>query len=199
MFARQPMPEDMTYSRGSMLQPLLQPAVLFNPTDIAATRSSLVPAERGIYGWWFDAALPGVPREGAISADGRHLLYVGIAPNGTSETSVRNLRSRLRDHCAGQIARSTLRWTVATLLSDELELEIHRNPRGKPVMSREGEQRLSNWMGLHMRVAWLIHPRPREVESNLVERGLFPLNIAGSKHPFSAILKHRRSSVGVSR
>jgi hypothetical protein len=178
-----------------MLQPLLQPAVLFNSDDIATTRS-LVPAERGIYGWWFDAALPDAPREGAIGFDGWHLLYVGIAPNGTSEKSVRNLRSRLRDHCAGQLARSTLRRTIATLLSEELRLDVYRNSRGKPIASPEGERLLTAWMGRHMRVAWLTHTTPWEIESDLVGQGLFPLNVAGSTHPFSAILKQRRSLLG---
>ena len=185
----------MTHSLGSTLQPLLEPTMLFNPNDIAAN-GTVVPSERGIYGWWFDAELPSAPREGAIRCGSWHLLYVGIAPNGTSESSTRNLRSRLRDHCAGQLARSTLRKTVAALLSDQVEFDIRRDLRGKPVMSTESEQQLSAWMGLHMRVAWLIHPTPREIETDLVARGLFPLNIAGSPHPFSVILKRRRSGLG---
>jgi len=188
--------ETMTHSLYDEAKPLLEPASFTDPAEIAAS-PSIVPAEPGIYGWWFDAALPEVPREGCLVRDGRHLLYVGIAPNGTSEISTRNLRKRLGDHCRGVIARSTVRRTLACLLERDLALSISRTATGKVAMPNSDEQRLSDWMGAHMRVAWMVHPSPWTLEDELIRSGpALPLNIMGSSHPFSAALMTRRSILG---
>lgn len=190
------MADDMTYSLYEAAQPLLEPLGFNNPTDIAAM-PSIVPAEPGIYGWWFDGALPDVPREGALQRDGRHLLYVGIAPNGASEESTRNLRKRLADHCRGVIARSTVRRTLACLLERELHLRITRTSLDKVVMSASDEQSLNDWMSVHMRVAWMVHPAPWTLEDEMIRSGpKLPLNIMGSSHPFSAVLKAKRTALG---
>ena len=65
------------------LGPLLTPARLIPACDIIRDRS-LIPDVAGIYGWWFDTPLPGVPLEGTLALGDHRLLYVGIAPRKPS-------------------------------------------------------------------------------------------------------------------
>lgn len=190
------MPFDMTQSLWSGAVPLLAPPLLRDPAQLATT-PDLVPAVSGIYGWWIDAALADVPREGTLRLDGRDLLYVGIAPNGASAESRRTLRSRLSDHCRGQIARSTLRRTLTALLHDQLRFSVWRTPAGKLAMSQADEGKLSAWMSAHMRVAWMEHPTPWVLEDELIHQGpALPLNVAGSSHRFTPTLKRLREALG---
>ena len=65
-------------------------------------------------------------------------------------------------------------------------------------MARSDEARLSDWMNGAAQVAWWMHPKPWEIEAELLAGDGFvlPLNIAGAKHPFSKILKELRSALG---
>ena len=74
---------------------LLSPAVLHTAAQVCASPSP-VPAVAGVYAWYFDGFLPGVPANGCKLAPGAALLYVGISPkappvNGTpSRPTVRH-------------------------------------------------------------------------------------------------------------
>jgi hypothetical protein len=86
----------------------------FVTADAIREKPAIVPAEAGVYGWWFDQAL-GSLSEGSHVRNGLHLLYVGIAPSAPPKDGVkpRTLRDRLLNHCRGPIATSTLRRTLA--------------------------------------------------------------------------------------
>ncbi len=130
---------------------------------------------------------------------GRWLLYVGIAPNGAKRTTgKRTLRDRLKNHCRGPIGSSTLRRTLASLLTpDLLDLSLGRTASGKHALSAQDEARLTQWMSTHLRVAWLVHPEPWQLEDALIKKGpRLPLNIAGSSDPFVETLKQRRRDLG---
>ena len=45
-----------------------------------------------------------------------------------------------------------------------------------------GEQVLSEWMGRHARVSWLVDPEPWIVESQLIADLVLPLNLDQNKH-----------------
>jgi hypothetical protein len=185
------------YDRASAL---LHPPSFTSPAAISSS-PALVPAEPGIYGWWIDEALSDVPRDGVLTREGRALLYVGIAPSGAIATTVprrpRNLRDRLKNHCRGPLARSTLRRTLAALLSTRLGLEIERTAAGKLAMPPHHEALLSNWMSEHAAVAWMVHPRPWELEVELISSGpRLPLNIAGSTDQYRAELSLLRQRLG---
>jgi hypothetical protein len=184
----------MTYDLGEISGPLLQPASFHSAAEIARD-PKLVPDEPGIYGWWFDDAVSDVPLMDSLLVDGRRLLYVGIAPSGArGTTGKRTLRDRLKNHCRGPIAHSTLRRTLVSLIGSSLTLVVHRRPSGKPAMSIEDEHRLTGWMDEHLRVAWMTYPQPWELEAALIKSGpRLPLNISGSSDPFAVLLKQRRA------
>jgi hypothetical protein len=191
------METNMTYKINEIARPLLQPAEFHSASEIAVN-PKIVPHEPGIYGWWFDEAVADVPRDESLSMDGRHLLYVGIAPNGArGTTGKRTLRDRLKNHCRGPIAHSTLRRTVVTLMGAQLELSVYRQPNGKFALPPDHEQRLTQWMAEHLRVAWMVYAHPWELEDALIRTGpRLPLNIMGSSDPFALELKARRAGRG---
>ena len=188
----------MTYMISDETRPLLQPAQ-FHVADKIAISPSIVPASPGIYGWWFDEAISDVPSQESLLVDGRRLLYVGIAPNGARGTSgKRTLRDRLKNHCRGPIAQSTFRRTVVALVGEQLGLGVYRQPNGKLGLADDGESRLTEWMSTHLRVAWMVHPQPWELEEALITSGpRLPLNIMGSTDEFARILKERRASAHI--
>ena len=177
----------MTHSLTEAAQPLLSPEQLWSADQIRA-RPSVVPATPAIYGWWFDAGLPRVPTEGALLRDGRRLLYVGIAPRGPSPDGApqgRTLRDRLKNHCRGPIASSTLRRTLACVLARVLDFHIHLRSPGKLGMRDADERRLTEWMQEHARVGWMITTEPWVLEEVLITAGpRLPLNIRSSSDPF---------------
>ncbi|WP_374619534.1 GIY-YIG nuclease family protein [Devosia sp.] len=190
---------DLTHSL-SIAPTLLAPATFYSATAIAAD-PKLVPDEPGIYGWWFDDATLNVPDQDSIAVGSRRLLYLGIAPSAPSRSgaaSKRTLRDRLKNHTRGPIATSTLRRTLTSLLGGQLGFGVVRLPSGKLAMSRDDEQRLTGWMTDHARVAWMVHPRPWEIESALIVGGpRLPLNIRESADPFRAELQAMRRRLGL--
>lgn len=188
---------DITYSL-SFARDLIAPQFLYPPADIAAN-PKLVPNAPGIYGWWFDDALVGVPNGESLQFDGRRLLYVGIAPSAPARSGVsskRTLRDRLKNHTRGPIATSTLRRTLTSLVGRELGLSVTRSMNGKLTLSRENEQSLTEWMTFHARVAWMVHTSPWEIESALIKSGpRLPLNIKESSDPYRHELKALRKGL----
>lgn len=184
----------ITYSL-SLARDLIAPQFLYRAAEIAGN-PKLVPDAPGIYGWWFDDALVGVPKSESLDFDGRRLLYVGIAPSAPAKSgasSKRTLRDRLKNHTRGPIATSTLRRTLASLVGSELGLSVARSSNGKLALSRENEQSLTEWMTLHARVAWMVNSSPWEIESALIKSGpRLPLNIKESSDPYRLELKALR-------
>ncbi len=87
-----------------------------------------VPAQPGIYAWYF-RELPGcVDPTGCLTCGDLTLLYIGISPkapprNGRS-ASRENLRKRIRYHFRGNAEGSTLRLTLGCLLADPLGIHL---------------------------------------------------------------------------
>jgi GIY-YIG catalytic domain-containing protein len=193
---------DMTYSLRACACALLSPRQFFQ-VDKIRERPSIVPAEPGIYGWWFSNELPGVPVEGTLPQGEWRLLYVGIAPSGpTSARRPRTLRSRLKNHCRGPAATSTLRRTLACLLQSKLRLQLRRNEIGKLLVIPE--HALTEWMNSHARVVWVLCEEPWRFERKLIKKGWppkagwprLPLNISGSLDPFCSTLRTLRTFAG---
>ena len=190
---------DMTYNLcdGLDISALLAPPKLVTAADILDDRT-VVPDVGGIYGWWFNAELPDVPTEGTQSNEGYRLLYVGIAPRAPSAEGSRSsstLRKRIvRNHLASRIASSTLRRSLAWILSETLNLTINRNAAGKATMSRDDEARLTMWMSRYAAVSFLPHESAWQIEQALVGSGTptLPINIKGAGHEFKARLSAMR-------
>ena len=82
----------------------------------------ILPAGQGFYGWWSRrGALSGVPHVPHRLEEQVSLLYVGIGP--ARETSRRTIRDRVNgNHLNGNVGSTTLRFVLAALLLDALDL-----------------------------------------------------------------------------
>lgn len=144
------------------------------------------PARAGLYAWWFDTVPAAVPVRGCLREGPWVLLYVGIAPSAPRAgraPSRATLRSRLRQHVAGNAEGSTLRLTLGCLLADGLGLQLQaQGARGRLTFGEEGERRLSGWMAAHARVRWVEDPQPWLLEERLLRALDLPLNLAGNTH-----------------
>ena len=186
-------PAGMTH-RLSDTAALLAPARLYGVNELRLD-PNLIPAARGLYGWWFASPPAGAPVEGTREIEGWRLLYVGVA--GRHDGGSRTLRKRLANHLRGPAATSTLRRTLAVLLADELGLALSRRSTGKLYLG-DGETRLTAWMAEHAKVAWIEDPDPRALELALLTAGpRLPLNIEGSSDPYAATLRRQRALVGL--
>jgi hypothetical protein len=159
-----------------------------------------VPKSAGVYAWYFDEIPSGVPTNGChTAAEGKTLLYVGIAPKeskGRLTSSKRTLRHRLRDHLAGNAEGSTLRLTLGCLLAGALDIQLRRVGSGnRYTFTNPGEIRLDAWFTAHAFVAFIALERPWEVESRLLSKLSLPLNLSGnSTHVFAADLGRIRAA-----
>jgi hypothetical protein len=190
------MEKNMTYSLTTASQAFLQPEHLMPASALIRDRT-LVPAEAGIYAWWFRTELPPVPSEGTLEKDGYRLLYVGIAPRRPSRAgreSQGNLRKRiLSNHLGNSLGRSTLRRSLASLLAEPMRFTIGYRTSKKMMIPREQEKALTEWLGAHAAVSWLAYSAPWTLEDYLLQKGpALPLNIKGSAHEFGKWLSVRR-------
>lgn len=174
-------------------QPLVErftrPETLWTRRAVLA-RPCPVPAEPGIYGWYFRQVPCEVDVSGCVEVGAARLLYLGIspaAPRGNGRPARENLRTRIRTHYRGNAAGSTLRLTLGVLLG----LELRR--QGSRLTFADDEATLSAWMDANALVAWVPHPAPWEVERELIERFDLPLNLRGNEqHPYYAKLRALR-------
>lgn len=154
---------------------------------------AMLPFERGLYGFFFRAA-PGIaPIDGCFGRDGMSLLYIGTA--GADLTKNGTLRKRLGEHhLGGNERRSTVCQTLASLLPDIAGQSIARSEGGRVKFktSADGARRLRAWMDANIVTCWASHPRPGDVEADLVSRYNTPLNIDFSTHAFVGVLEALR-------
>lgn len=178
---------------------LLTPQKLHSRAEVLSSPSP-VPAEPGVYAWYFDEIPPCVPTTNCIEGpEATRLLYVGISPKAPpkdgSPPSEQNLRKRITYHYRGNAEGSTLRLTLGCLLQDILGIQLRRVGSGNRRTFAEGEDILSEWMSRHAFVVWVTHQRPWQLEERLIERVDLPLNLAGNKrHPFQPKLSAIRST-----
>jgi hypothetical protein len=163
---------------------ILRPDHLWSAAEVL-TRPSPVPAEPGVYGWYFDEVPGDFDTTDCRVFRGMPLLYVGIAParppsNG-KPPSRKNLRTRLRSHYRGNADASTLRMTLGCLLSERLRMRLIRTAGGRFRFCPEAERDLSQWMAEHAFVTWTVHPMPWIVEDELIASVSLPLNLKGNQ------------------
>ncbi|MGH9521367.1 MAG: GIY-YIG nuclease family protein [Terriglobales bacterium] len=156
-------------------------------------KPSLIEPIAGVYGWYFDD-LSLVPTDGlATMVDGFRLLYVGIAPSAAESHATMQQRI-IGSHLKGNASQSTLRRSLGCLLSDQLGISLQR-VRGR-LHFREGEEKLSEWLRDHARIAWVGHPTPWEIESAVITHLDAPLNLAhNAQHRFHPVLKGLRKEL----
>jgi len=181
---------------NSLFQPLLFPEKLYSATTILSN-PSLIPAEPGLYAWYFREIPPGVPTDGCCWHNNLALLYVGISPSRLltkGKPDEANLQKRIHIHLRRKAQQSTLRRTLGCLLSQKLGLCLQKTGSGKKMNFGEGEKKLSEWMADNAFVTWIVQPDPWNWERALIEAARPPLNLDGnSNHPFHAMLTSIKS------
>jgi len=150
---------------------------------IEETRAALAaePDAHGFYSWWLidPEALPGVPTS-PHPTEPVGLLYIGVAPGKV--TSERSLSERFVDHTR-ESGRSTLRYALASFLYDQAAWKLRW--RGKPLVAKPDDRKLTTWMQNNLRVQWVGRPKPLEIEAAVVRVMLPPLNRDHNQaHPF---------------
>jgi len=150
---------------------------------------AIVPRAPGVYAWFLDQtdALESLP------AQGPGPLYIGW-----SRDLAQRFDTELR---GGESAFSDLRRSLGALLCEELDLTAR--PSGRTArdlnyrrycFDDEGEQRLSEWMARHLRVALLEHPDGGQAEGDLVALARPPLNLAGWANPHGPLIRAMRQA-----
>jgi hypothetical protein len=161
----------------------VDPVRVYSCEDVL-TRPSPVPAQDGVYGWWFRKLPPLVVADGCRQHQGLRLLYAGISPNrppqGGRPPSKQTLRDRIKYHCTGNAEGSTLRKTLGCLLAEDLGIQLRRVGSGNRMTFVEGEQALSAWMAENACVSWAVRGRPWELEEELIAALDLPLNLQGN-------------------
>jgi hypothetical protein len=169
---------------------LVHPEKQFSRVEVLQ-KDCPVPSSMGVYAWFFKEIPPGVPLDGCIQFNDKHLLYVGISPKKPprmGKPSSQNLRTRIKNHYSGNAEGSTLRLTLGCLLSEKLGIELRRVGSGKRMTFHVGEEKLSNWMSGNAFVSWVVNEEPWRVEDQAIRQLSLPLNLRDNKsHPF-----HRR-------
>lgn len=157
-----------------------------------------VPAEPGVYGWWFKTLPADIDVSNCIRReDGLVLLYAGISPSKPSSAGVaskQNIRRRIKLHYAGDASVSTLRKSLGCLLSEELGIQLRRVGPTERFKFGSGEEQLSQWMADNALVSWIIHPQPWLLEDELIKTVDLPLNIDGAHNAYTGALKAMRRS-----
>lgn len=110
----------------------------------------------GLYAWWVDEAGAVALTRGLELELPAGRVYLGQAggtkwPSGKSNDDA--LRRRIGQiHLGGKVRMSTFRWTLASILFHELDLEV----QASMLITPTSEAALSEWMRAHLSVA--VHP-----------------------------------------
>lgn len=158
--------------------------------DVAKGSDGL-PSVGGLYAWWtVPGSIPGVP-SCAHPRQGLDLFYVGIAPKDSASQAT--LRSRVvGNHINGNTGSSTFRKTLASLLFETMGWQPRLTDR--PLLTSSDNAALRDWQHENLRLTWALHPRPWEVEADVIAQLQPPLNLAGNTtHPFHGALSRARN------
>jgi hypothetical protein len=162
---------------------LLNPAKLWSRDEILKQKPCPIPAESGVYAWYFKQLPANIPSRDCHSHNDLTLLYVGISPSRPESSNT--LRKRIKHHLRGNAYGSTLRLSLGCLLGDELGIQLCRMGRGNRKTFGSGEGLLSDWIAQNAFVIWTVHPEPWHLEDELIRELSLPLNLRGNeRHPF---------------
>ncbi len=162
-----------------------------------------MPPMPGVYAWWAQRrSVPDVAGPAHPTEPGVELLYVGISPQ--AESGQRTMHDRLKKDHARRTQKSTLRRRALAALLWEREgwtptVTPHGRPR--PTLDRDSESLLTAWMREHLVVTWAAHPRPWDVERDVIIRLRPPLNVEhNAAHPLYPVVRARRDAwIGAAR
>lgn len=152
-------------------------------------KMSIVPAERGIYAWYFvPSALPSiVPVSNCWKHRDLPLLYVGICPDRRSAArgSLRTLRSRLNAHINRDAGHSNFRRYMGCVLAPQLGLRLLHERH--PEFISGVEDVLNNWLDANAFICCLPHASAWEMELSILREYCPPLNAGGNPRPWKLL------------
>ena len=136
----------------------------------------------GLYAWWVDeAGAADLSRGLGLTIEpGRNFAGQAGAtkwPSGKADNDTLGKRIG-QTHLGGRVRTSTFRWTLASILFDQLEMQ----GQASMLITASSERALTEWMGQHLSVA--VHPHDDRdtlggLEHAILERLDPPLNLDG--------------------
>lgn len=149
-------------------------------------------AHPGIYAWWdLDGALSQFWPNAFPDVDTTIPLYIGIAEK-------QNLSARVNDMHLANTRRSSLRRSLASLLSDSLDLTrgAVRHPRdGKFGLEVEQEANVTHWMLDNLRMTWVAHDASGDAEKPILRSLWPPLNdVSATGSPYRVPMRLLRAT-----
>lgn len=174
----------------SIKQSLLYDTKLYSRQEIN-TKPYPIPPKQGFYAWFFKNIPESILTDNCFMRDGFTLLYLGISPS--SETSNANLLKRIRSqHLNGNAAGSTLRFSLASILGDILNIPLIK--KGSRIFLGDNEEILNKWLDENARVTFLECEQPWRYEALLIEQLDLPMNLEHNKqHEFYPTMRKIRS------
>lgn len=161
------------------------------PRPASALVRADLPAASGLYAWWIPPnVMPSLQRDGAEALSVRKdllLLYVGISSD---------LRQRLwRNHINGNTRGSTLRRTLASLVTPSDLAGTGGATTATAAWTAESEMALTRWIKAHLCMTWAVHPMPKAVEADVIGTMRPPCNLDHNVgHPNHASLSAARTT-----
>jgi hypothetical protein len=152
------------------------------------------PAAPGLYAWWAELeSLSELPAAAEHPVEPFQLLYVGVAPS--SPASSASLRSRVcGQHIAGNVASSTFRFGLASLLWRQERWQPLGSGSGKVRLTAADNRALSDWQRKHLRVSWARAEKPWLIEAEVIGLMRPPMNREHNQlHPFYSTIGSARA------
>ena len=191
-----------------ILSKLTNPKKLWSRQEILQ-RPSPIPAENGIYAWYFKE-IPNLKLfreyfnidsscliEDTIKFEDYQLLYIGISPSNPQ--SKNNIRNRIRSHMNSNASASTLRLTLGCLLREELNIQL-KQIRNRYYFGEE-ENILSSWIERNAFVTFEPCHEPWIIEEEAIKQLNLPLNILDNEHNnfYNALKNIRKQAKNLAR
>jgi hypothetical protein len=149
----------------SIIEYFKAPARLLSVAELREIKRRDYPP-RGIYCWYLQGLPATVPTDHCTWVDGHVLSYIGIAPKREPKkppTAPLFHRRLIRNHLGGYSSSSTFRRDLGIILMADLQLEPSLYKNNKPWFGPT-EKRLTAWIEIHAKAAFVAHPAPWSVE-----------------------------------
>jgi hypothetical protein len=138
-----------------------------------------IPNKGGVYFWYVDAngaSKLGISIDGCSIKNNYFLIYIGLS---------QDLRMRLKWHTTDKHSLSSIKAGTLSVLRQKLSTLLFDNWH-----SKDG---VDEFMDKHMKVEYQLNPEYEQVEIELINSHVLPLNVRGNNHPFIKELSTRNS------
>lgn len=165
--------------KDNPLDAILHPDQMYSHTEISK-QSSLVPAEEGIFAWYFKEVPERLKNLGLHTHKGLTLAYIDSSPQKPLKDSLSakgNIRKRVLADITGPASTSSIRRSLGCLLKEKLDLKSVKLS-SRTVNFGEGERALTDWISHNVRFCWLITESPWDIRDKLIKEKQVPLTLS---------------------